>query len=133
MSEDHDDTGTNAIDIKLVGKLFAARTGAGLEISHVCRELGLTLQEYCSIERGTTRVSAEIVSQMSRLTEMPIQWFFRFEEECHSETESDLESRFEDPGALLKKRTPEPLKILMSELESTRIYADRTPERETEA
>lgn len=60
----------------MAGKFFHARTKAGLDLDMAATGLGISIQDYCLIEKGGCRVSASMVAQMSGLTNERIKWFF---------------------------------------------------------
>lgn len=78
MSISRNSREANQVDAHMAGKFFHARTKAGLDLDMAATGLGISIRDYCAIEKGGCRVSASMVAKMSALTNERIKWFFDF-------------------------------------------------------
>ena len=64
------------IDVFLGKKVRAAIEQSSLERSHIAKALRVRAQDLTKMESGEVRISARVLHQISKLTEMDISWFF---------------------------------------------------------
>jgi len=64
------------VDQHVGARVRAARLEAGKRQTEVAESLGLTFQQVQKYEKGTNRISAGKLHELSRLFETPIQFFF---------------------------------------------------------
>jgi transcriptional regulator with XRE-family HTH domain len=65
-----------AVDQHVGARMRAARPEAGKSQTEVAESLGLTFQQVQKYEKGTNRISAGTLHELSRLFDMPVQFFF---------------------------------------------------------
>ena len=68
--------GPHPIDIQVGHRVRERRTLLGLSQSHLAEQVGLTFQQIQKYERGTNRISASRLWQLSEVLGVPISWFF---------------------------------------------------------
>lgn len=66
----------NPIDIHVGGRVRLRRTILGLSQERLGEKLGLTFQQVQKYERGTNRIGASRLYDLSRVLEVPIQFFY---------------------------------------------------------
>ncbi|MEO1554203.1 MAG: helix-turn-helix transcriptional regulator [Pseudomonadota bacterium] len=66
----------STIDGHLGQRIAEARERVGMLAPAAADELGLSVSAYQALERGERRVSALILSKISRLYGLPIGWFY---------------------------------------------------------
>jgi transcriptional regulator with XRE-family HTH domain len=66
----------NIIDNHVGARMRLRRTLLGVSQEQLAAALGLTFQQVQKYERGTNRVSASRLFQLSRVLDVPITWFF---------------------------------------------------------
>jgi transcriptional regulator with XRE-family HTH domain len=64
------------VDQHVGARLRAARLEAGKSQTEVAESLGLTFQQVQKYEKGTNRISAGKLHELSRLFDTPVQFFF---------------------------------------------------------
>ena len=64
------------IDKHVGARLRAARLEAGKSQTQVAEALGVTFQQLQKYEKGTNRMSAGTLHELSRLLDTPVQFFF---------------------------------------------------------
>jgi transcriptional regulator with XRE-family HTH domain len=64
------------IDQHVGARMRAARLEAGKSQTEVAESLGLTFQQVQKYEKGTNRISAGKLHELSRLFDTPVQFFF---------------------------------------------------------
>jgi transcriptional regulator with XRE-family HTH domain len=67
---------TNAIDQYLAGRLFAARSNAGVTQEHVANILGITYQQFQKYEAGKNRMAASTLVRIATVLGVQPAWFF---------------------------------------------------------
>ncbi|MDA0239837.1 MAG: helix-turn-helix transcriptional regulator [Proteobacteria bacterium] len=68
--------GPHPIDVHVGRRMREKRTLLGLSQSHLAEKVGLTFQQIQKYERGTNRISASRLWQLSEILGVPIAWFF---------------------------------------------------------
>ena len=68
--------GPHPIDIHVGHRVRERRTLLGLSQSHLAEQVSLTFQQIQKYERGTNRISASRLWQLSEVLGVPISWFF---------------------------------------------------------
>lgn len=68
--------GPHPIDIHVGQRVRERRTLLGLSQSHLAEQVGLTFQQIQKYERGTNRISASRLWQLSDVLGVSISWFF---------------------------------------------------------
>jgi len=68
--------GPHPIDVHVGHRVRERRTLLGLSQSHLAEQVGLTFQQIQKYERGTNRISASRLWQLSEVLGVPISWFF---------------------------------------------------------
>ena len=66
----------SVVDKHVGARLRAARLEAGKNQTQVAEALGVTFQQVQKYERGTNRISAGTLHELSRLFDTPVQFFF---------------------------------------------------------
>lgn len=66
----------NIIDTHVGARMRLRRTLLGVSQEQLAEALGLTFQQVQKYERGTNRISASRLFQLSRVLDVPITWFF---------------------------------------------------------
>ena len=66
----------SSVDKHVGARLRAARLEAGKSQTEVADALGITFQQVQKYEKGTNRISAGTLHELSRLFNMPVQFFF---------------------------------------------------------
>jgi transcriptional regulator with XRE-family HTH domain len=66
----------SVVDKHVGARLRAARLEAGKSQTQVADALGITFQQIQKYERGSNRISAGTLHELSRLFEKPVQFFF---------------------------------------------------------
>ena len=66
----------NIIDNHVGARMRLRRTLLGISQEQLAAALGLTFQQVQKYERGTNRISASRLFQLSRVLDVPIAWFF---------------------------------------------------------
>jgi transcriptional regulator with XRE-family HTH domain len=66
----------NVIDNHVGARMRLRRTLLGISQEQLAAALGLTFQQVQKYERGTNRVSASRLFQLSHVLDVPIPWFF---------------------------------------------------------
>jgi transcriptional regulator with XRE-family HTH domain len=66
----------NVIDNHVGARMRLRRTLLGVSQEQLAAALGLTFQQVQKYERGTNRISASRLFQLSRVLDVPIAWFF---------------------------------------------------------
>lgn len=66
----------NIIDTHVGARMRLRRTLLGISQEQLAEALGLTFQQVQKYERGTNRISASRLFQLSRVLDVPITWFF---------------------------------------------------------
>ncbi len=66
----------NIIDTHVGARMRLRRTLLGISQEQLAAALGLTFQQVQKYERGTNRISASRLFQLSRVLDVPITWFF---------------------------------------------------------
>jgi transcriptional regulator with XRE-family HTH domain len=66
----------SVVDKHVGARLRAARLEAGKSQTQVAEALGVTFQQVQKYEKGTNRISAGTLHELSRLFDMPVQSFF---------------------------------------------------------
>ena len=70
-------TGTpNPVDVHVGARLRQRRTLLGMTQSKLGDAIGLTFQQMQKYEKGTNRISASRLFDLSRVLDVPIQFFF---------------------------------------------------------
>lgn len=67
---------TNVADKHVAARLRAARLEAGKTQTEVAESLGLTFQQIQKYEKGSNRISAGALHELSRSLDKPVQFFF---------------------------------------------------------
>jgi len=65
-----------AIDQHVGARMRAARLEAGKSQTEVADAIGITFQQVQKYEKGTNRISAGTLHELSRLFDTPVQFFF---------------------------------------------------------
>ncbi len=68
--------GLHPIDVHVGGRVRLRRTLLGMTQSGLGEALGLTFQQVQKYERGTNRISASRLYQLSQLLDAPVSFFF---------------------------------------------------------
>jgi transcriptional regulator with XRE-family HTH domain len=68
--------GLSVVDKHVGARSRVARLEAGKSQTQVGEALGITFQQVQKYERGTNRISAGVLYEMSRLFDLPVQFFF---------------------------------------------------------
>lgn len=68
--------GPHPVDVHVGQRMRERRTLLGLSQSHLAERVGLTFQQIQKYERGTNRISASRLWQLSKVLGVPISWFF---------------------------------------------------------
>jgi transcriptional regulator with XRE-family HTH domain len=66
----------NAIDVHVGGRMRLRRTLLGLSQEKLGEAIGLTFQQVQKYERGTNRVGASRMFDLSRVLDVPVSYFF---------------------------------------------------------
>ncbi len=66
----------NAIDVHVGGRMRLRRTLLGLSQEKLGEAIGLTFQQVQKYERGTNRVGASRLFDLSRVLDVPVSYFF---------------------------------------------------------
>ena len=66
----------SSVDKHVGARLRAARLGAGKSQTEVADALGITFQQVQKYEKGTNRISAGTLYELSRFFDTPVQFFF---------------------------------------------------------
>ena len=66
----------SVVDKHVGARLRAARLEAGKSQTQVAEALGVTFQQVQKYEKGTNRISAGTLHELSRLLDTPVQFFF---------------------------------------------------------
>jgi transcriptional regulator with XRE-family HTH domain len=66
----------SVVDKHVGARLRAARLEAGKSQTQVAEALGITFQQIQKYEKGSNRISAGMLHEMSRLFDLPVQFFF---------------------------------------------------------
>lgn len=66
----------NAIDVHVGGRMRLRRTLLGLSQEQLGEAIGLTFQQVQKYERGTNRVGASRLFDLSRVLDVPVSYFF---------------------------------------------------------
>jgi len=66
----------SSVDKHVGARLRAARLEAGKSQTEVADALGITFQQVQKYEKGTNRISAGTLHELSRLFDVPVQFFF---------------------------------------------------------
>ena len=66
----------NPVDVHVGGRLRMRRLHLGMSQSTLARELGLTFQQIQKYERGSNRISASRLFDLTRILDMPVSFFF---------------------------------------------------------
>lgn len=68
--------GPNPVDVHVGGRLRQRRILLGLTQTELAELLGVTFQQVQKYERGTNRISASRLYDLSRVLEVSIEWFY---------------------------------------------------------
>ena len=68
--------GPSVVDKHVGARSRVARLEAGKSQTQVGEALGVTFQQVQKYERGTNRISAGVLYEMSQLFDLPVQFFF---------------------------------------------------------
>ena len=71
-----DDTGINPIDLHVGGRVRTRRKFLGLSQSDLADAIGLTFQQVQKYERGSNRISASKLWDISKVLKVPASYFF---------------------------------------------------------
>lgn len=66
----------NPIDVHVGGRVRMRRILAGMSQEKLGEEIGLTFQQIQKYEKGSNRISASRLYQISRILNVPVQFFF---------------------------------------------------------
>lgn len=69
-------SGPNPIDVHVGGRIRQRRTLIGMTQEKLAKALGLTFQQIQKYERGTNRVGASRLFEISRVMNVPVSYFF---------------------------------------------------------
>tara|TARA_B100000676_G_scaffold19987_1_gene17315 strand:- start:1566 stop:2078 length:513 start_codon:yes stop_codon:yes gene_type:complete len=69
--------GPREIDVHVGQRVRQRRVLCGLSQKELANAIGLTFQQLQKYERGMNRISASKLWQMSRILNVPVQWFFK--------------------------------------------------------
>jgi len=64
------------VDVFVGRRLRMARLEKGLSQESVAGDLGLTFQQLQKYEKGSNRISASRLAQLSKILDKPVSWFF---------------------------------------------------------
>jgi transcriptional regulator with XRE-family HTH domain len=67
---------SSSVDKHVGARLRAARMEAGKSQTQVAEAIGITFQQIQKYEKGTNRISAGTLHELSRLLDKPVQFFF---------------------------------------------------------
>ncbi len=68
--------GPHPIDVHVGSRVRSRRTLLGLNQTQLGEKLGLSFQQIQKYERGSNRISASRLYQMSRILDVPVSFFF---------------------------------------------------------
>jgi transcriptional regulator with XRE-family HTH domain len=84
--------GPDAVD-KLVGRnIRVLRLAKGLSQTELADELGVTFQQVQKYEKGTNRIGASRLQQISHILQVPVAFFFEGAPNLHGSTEGMKEA-----------------------------------------
>ena len=84
--------GPREIDVHVGQRVRQRRVLCGLSQKELANAIGLTFQQLQKYERGMNRISASKLWQMSRILNVPVQWFFKEFSEPKEKEDKRLES-----------------------------------------
>ncbi len=97
--------GPNPIDIHVGKRLRARRIFLGMSQDDLAKKVGITFQQLQKYERGTNRVSASRLYLLSRVLDVPVDFFFEgFEKEVAAQSKL--------PGGQDPIDSPESIEVL---------------------
>jgi len=77
MAEQIEKNGPHVVDVHVGAAVRLRRKALNLTQQEVAAAIGLTFQQLQKYEKGTNRISASKLYELSRFLKVPIEWFFR--------------------------------------------------------
>jgi len=89
----------NPIDIHVGRRIRAQRNARNMTQQQLARQIGVTFQQIQKYEKGTNRVSASRLQEISEKLNVPVAFFYASPEEDAASRENEAARRFAEDGA----------------------------------
>lgn len=118
----------NEYDVYVGARVRMARSIAGISQEKLGEHLGITFQQVQKYEKGTNRISASKLVDISHALNKPISWFFEGIEN-DTKSEDGLEAAFQSPlGSRLLRtfyRASNAQRQMIADLAATVVHGDQ--------